>query len=120
MIEHNHSGTSCNACLMHKWIKLENERDVWKNRVAERDKEAAALRSENKKIAQATRDNYDSLTMKKERIKSLEARLKPALKLVAAVEALSHPDGEIRAPLLDGPELVELNEAIADCREATV
>ena len=42
-----------------------------------------------------------------------ERLLRIVERLRGAINALTHPDGVIRGPLIDGPELDELNESLA-------
>lgn len=40
--------------------------------------------------------------------------------LIDALNALAHPDGIIRGPLKDGPEMDELNAAMKNAKEAGI
>ncbi len=52
-------------------------------------------------------------------IEGYTAATQQAEKLVEALNALAQPDGKLYGPLTDGPELNELNGALAEYTEET-
>ena len=83
---------------------------------ASRSDRIAELEGEVKERSAALSLALDSLEDAQELARKAEAERAGLREVQEACEALTYPDGVIRAPLLDGPELDELNQRLAALR----